>query len=155
MFTVGAPCTQSDRTLPQRARPVSLLSRVHIGCRAEPRGALRRFAATFLVARNPWDVADRALISVKFAYVLSLAFGSHRHYAIPAFAAERPAPAGDIDRQIDAAPAAVDRYLLPAGSSAANQPHAAVAVDRRDRRTDTRPYTHTDILLRILCGQSQ
>jgi len=25
-----------------------------------------------------WDVADRALISVKFAYVLSLAFGSHR-----------------------------------------------------------------------------
>ena len=53
MFTVGAPCTQSDRTLPRRARPVNLLSRVHIGCRAEPRGALRRFAATFLVARNP------------------------------------------------------------------------------------------------------
>ena len=64
MFTVGAPCTQSDRTLPRRARPVSLLSRVHIGCRAEPRGALRRFAATFLVARNPRDVADRALISL-------------------------------------------------------------------------------------------
>jgi len=41
------------------------------------------------------------------------------------------------------APAAVDRYILPAGRSAANPPHAAAAVDRTDRqtdgRTDTRP----------------
>jgi len=33
------------------------------------------------------------------------------------------------------AAAAVDRYLLPARCSAANQPHAAAAVDRRDRQT--------------------
>jgi len=30
------------------------------------------------------------------------------------------------------APAAVDRYILPAGRSAANPPHAAAAVDRTD-----------------------
>jgi len=33
-------------------------------------------------------------------------------------------------------------YVAPAGRAAANQPHAAVAVDRRDktdRRTDARP----------------
>ena len=37
---------------------------------------------------------------------------------LPAFAAERRAAAP--------APAAVDRYVLPAGRSAANPPHAAV-----------------------------
>jgi len=39
-------------------------------------------------------------------------------------------------------PAAIDRYLLPAGCSAANPPTAAAAVDRWDRQTDvayTRP----------------
>jgi len=34
------------------------------------------------------------------------------------------------------APAAIDRYLLPAGRSAANQSAAVAAVDRRDRQTD-------------------
>ena len=34
--------------------------------------------------------------------------------------------------------AAVDRSLLPAGRSAANPPHTAAAVDRRDRQTDGR-----------------
>ena len=37
------------------------------------------------------------------------------------------------------APAAIDRYLLHAERSSANQPHAAAAVDRWDRRTDARP----------------
>ena len=38
------------------------------------------------------------------------------------------------------APAAVDRYLLPAGRSAANPPHAGAAVDRRtDGRTTLPP----------------
>jgi len=36
------------------------------------------------------------------------------------------------------APAAVDRYLLPAGRSAANPTAAVAAVDRRDRQTDGR-----------------
>jgi len=35
-------------------------------------------------------------------------------------------------------PAAVDRYLLPAGRSAANPTAAVAAVDRRDRQTDGR-----------------
>jgi len=43
-------------------------------------------------------------------------------------AAGRPAAAG------------VDRYLLPA----ANPPHAAAAVDRRDKRTDRRTIGQTD-----------
>jgi len=39
--------------------------------------------------------------------------------------------------------AAIDRYLLPTGRSAANLPLAAAAVDRRmDKRTDTGPL-HT------------
>jgi len=37
-----------------------------------------------------------------------------------------------------AAPAAIDRYLLPRPTSAANPPTAAAAVDRRDRQTDGR-----------------
>jgi len=50
------------------------------------------------------------------------------------------------------APAAIDRYLLPAGHSAANPPAAVAAVDRwgrqRDRQTDGRtdawPLAYTD-----------
>ena len=34
------------------------------------------------------------------------------------------------------APAAIDQYILPARRSAANPPHAAAAVDRRNRQTD-------------------
>jgi len=46
---------------------------------------------------------------------------------LPAVAAERRA----------AAPLLLScRYRLPAGRSAANQPHAAAAIDRRDRQTD-------------------
>ena len=36
--------------------------------------------------------------------------------------------------------AAIDPYLQPAGRSAANPPIAAAAVDRWDRRTNTRPF---------------
>ena len=43
--------------------------------------------------------------------------------ALPAFAAERRAAE-------QPAPSAVDRYLLPAGRSAANPPHAAATVER-------------------------
>ena len=38
--------------------------------------------------------------------------------------------------------AAVDRYLLPAGRSAANPPHAAAAIDRWDRHTTDGHRTH-------------
>jgi len=38
------------------------------------------------------------------------------------------------------APAVVDRYLLPARRSAANPLHAAAAVERWDRQTDSRPF---------------
>ena len=55
-------------------------------------------------------------------------------------------------------PAAIDRYLLPAGRLAANPSHAAVAVSRWDRhtdgQTDGRP-TVTQTLFDILCGQRQ
>ena len=33
-------------------------------------------------------------------------------------------------------------YAVPAGRSAANQPHAAAAVDRRDKRTGARQMLH-------------
>jgi len=57
------------------------------------------------------------------------------------------------------APAAADRYLLPAGRSATNPPHAAAAVDRWDRRTDGRqtldrfmdPDPHTMRAVSIAC----
>ena len=48
------------------------------------------------------------------------------------------------------AAAAVDRYVLPVGRSAANPPHAAAAVEQTDGRTDVRtpdryvdPAAHT------------
>jgi len=50
-----------------------------------------------------------------------------------------------------AAPAAIDRYLLPALT--ANPPAAAVAVDRRDRQTDGRtPDRYIYTLLHTLRG---
>jgi len=54
---------------------------------------------------------------------------------LPAFAAERRR----LPYGARSASAAVDRYLLPAGRSAANQPAATVAIDRWDRQTDGRP----------------
>ena len=42
------------------------------------------------------------------------------------------------------AAAVVDRYLLSAGRSAANPPHAAAAIDRRDRQTNRRRDGRTD-----------
>ena len=50
---------------------------------------------------------------------------------LPAFAAEHR-------RACSMAPAVIDRYLLPAGRSAADPPAAVVAVDRWDRETDGR-----------------
>jgi len=66
-----------------------------------------------------------------------------------AFAADRRAAAAPL--LLRAGRAAIDRYLLPAGSTAANPPHAAAAVDNWDiqteRRTDIvplrRPMPHT------------
>jgi len=53
-------------------------------------------------------------------------------------------------------PAAIDRYLLFAGRSAANPPAAAAVVDRWDRRTDrmmdTMPLHKPS---RMLCEQCQ
>jgi len=42
-------------------------------------------------------------------------------------------------RLLQARRSAIDRYLLSAGRSASNPPHAAAAVDRRGRRTDGHP----------------
>jgi len=64
---------------------------------------------------------------------------------LPAFAAERHAAA-------ELAAATIDQYLLPAGPTAANQPHAAAAGkwDRQmDRHmiTQTLPHTMRAVLL--------
>ena len=63
-----------------------------------------------------------------------------------AFAAERRAVAPLLPSAgvCCTAPAAVDRYLLPTWRSAANPPHAAAVVDRRDRRTDGETDRQTD-----------
>jgi len=50
-----------------------------------------------------------------------------------------------------AAPAAIDRYQLPAPSSAANSLNIADAVERRDRQTDVHSTTFYDAY-RIQCG---
>ena len=51
-----------------------------------------------------------------------------------------PASADDVTLPAVAAEhaglAEIDRYLLPAGPTAANPPHAAAAVDRWDRQTN-------------------
>ena len=61
--------------------------------------------------------------------------------ALPAFAAERRAAAPCC---CGAGRAAIDRYLLPAGPTAANLPHAAAAGEW-DRQTDGRtPYRFID-----------
>jgi len=60
--------------------------------------------------------------------VTLLAFAAERRAAAPLLLAGRPAAA------------AVDRYLLPARRSAANSPHAAVAVEWWDGQTDARPF---------------
>jgi len=55
--------------------------------------------------------------------------------ALLAFAAERRAAEAPL--LPGASRAAVDRYLLPAGPTAANSPHAATAVDSwKDRQKD-------------------
>jgi len=73
--------------------------------------------------------------------------------ALLAFAAERRAAAPLLLWAL----AAIDRYLLPAGLTAANPPHApAVAQDGTDRRTDGRTDTvssHRHCC--ILCEQCQ
>jgi len=52
------------------------------------------------------------------------------------------------------APATVDRCVLPVGRSAANPPHAATAVNRRDRQTngETDGQTHSPLLHRLCCA---
>ena len=51
-----------------------------------------------------------------------------------------------------AAAAAIDRYVLPAGPTAANPPYTAAAGEW-DRRTDTALRVHT--VYGMLCGQCQ
>jgi len=60
--------------------------------------------------------------------------------ALPAFAAERRAAALLYLLLRRPPPSNIDRYLLPAGRSAANPPHAEAAVERRDRQTDGRTH---------------
>jgi len=59
-----------------------------------------------------------------------------------AFTADRRA-AVDMDRKAAVPAAAIGRYRLSAGLTAANPPHAAMAGERdrqTDRRTDTVPF---------------
>jgi len=75
--------------------------------------------------------------------VTLLELAAKRHAAVR-LAAARPAAA------------AVDRYLLSAGPTAANPPQRHAVVDRRDRETDRRTDTvpsHRYCL--ILCEQCQ
>ena len=51
---------------------------------------------------------------------------------LPAFTAERRR----LQNGAHSAPPAIDRYILPAGRSAANPTTAVAAVDRWDRHTD-------------------
>jgi len=51
------------------------------------------------------------------------------------FAAERRR----LQHGVRSAPAAIDRYLLPAGCSTANPPTAVAAVDGTERQTDSGP----------------
>ena len=44
------------------------------------------------------------------------------------------------ERRCCRAPGVVDRYVLPAGPTAANPLHAAAAVDRWDSKTDSAAY---------------
>ena len=60
---------------------------------------------------------------------------------MPAFAAER----WRLQHCAHGAPIAIDRYLLRAGRSLANPPHAAAAVERWDRQTDRRPDGHSTV----------
>jgi len=53
------------------------------------------------------------------------------------------------------APAAIDRYALPAGSSAANPPHAAVAAERQDRQVGGRTLDRYIDLARHTVRQRQ
>ena len=66
-----------------------------------------------------------------------------------AYAADRRAAAAPL--LLGAGRAAIDRYLLPAGRTAANPPHAAAAVDSWDRQRDG----HRTVIqtCRILCQQ--
>jgi len=64
------------------------------------------------------------------------------------------APAPALQNDACSTITALCRYLLPAGSSAANPPAAADAVDRWDKWTDGQ-LTITQTLLCILCGQRQ
>ena len=68
--------------------------------------------------------------------------------ALPAFAAARRAAARML---LSAARAAIDRYLLPAGPTAANPPQRPNAGT--DRQTDGRP-TVTQISLRMRAVQT-
>jgi len=53
-----------------------------------------------------------------------------------------------VTRPACQAAASIDRYLLPAGLSAANSPAAAAAVNWRDRQTDGRTDGHSTVLWR-------
>jgi len=66
------------------------------------------------------------------------------------------APCCWVPLLLGASHAAINRYLLPAGPTAANLPHTAAAVDSWDRQMDRQPDRRTDTVplhrpCRILC----
>ena len=79
--------------------------------------------------------SEESVASVIFVDVfkLKLAILSTRHYPQLLLSAVACSTAPT------AASAAIDRYLLPTGRSAANPPAAVAAIDRWNRRTDARP----------------
>jgi len=67
---------------------------------------------------------------------------------LPASAAERRR----LENDARSGSAAIDRYLLPAGHSAANPLAAVTAVNQQDTQTEGHP-TVTYTPFRMLCGQ--
>jgi len=79
-------------------------------------------------------------------------FTSAASVALPAFADARGAAAPDCGA---ADRAAIDRYLLPAGPTAANPPHAAAAGEWDRQRDGLRTVTETLLRIGLLCGLRQ
>jgi len=99
----------------------------------------------------PTNLHETALVVDKTSLCSASSVGSQRDAA--RFCCLAPAR---LQHGARSAPAAIDRYLLPAGRSAANPPAAVSAVDRWDRRTDI--YTDgrlTVAYTSILCWQRQ
>jgi len=86
-----------------------------------------KWGVFFFVKSRPFLNAECIVysISIFLFYILQI-WGAYAPNAPPLPTGQRPTAA------------AVDRYRLSAGPTAANPPHAPAAVDRRDRQTDGR-----------------